>query len=706
MTIVEINKTAAVPTIKDDLAIARWRDIGPRAECYACDEIEECTTCGNDSGYHNPVAAGDFIFLQTKFTDQYNSDPENPQYGWYDGTANWFIKATIQFKSGPDIVLNAQPIISDAGVGFAGQSFQNLTLNASEILDAGSGECFRIKFETQKLAFDFEYTGVLGIGAIFPTGFIAEGALWIDGVNYYQYIGGSWLGLPGPIPNGTIVFTKKDGLFYELVAGVWTPYTPVKVPAAGPSCTTAWYEKALCEETVLIEGYHGSKDCKGSTYGIIETEYQYHPGYRDQYRVWASFECVGFPPEITKDEDDTLTKFVLRENWLMRSTRGWRKQIAEKVAHSFLAKNLFIEGNEYQNASAVEKKNDDGTEWWPEINVTRRNCESGNTCEDIVVYTPTNTHTCPDPSPADCEDVTILLNGDPYAIAAAGSIVDVIAATGPCDDARVSNSDDSYDVTVASGGDLEVPDSVITEVDGSTTANVPATQPYSCQWIAEDISFGEAAPAVIETLPGWEAVHDVTPFIPIAYVRPMPIGYATQFTDDDMYHAASKQMLEGKVPVIDMSNPNNLLTTNAFGNNRRFTNDLGGLTFDGSGGETPDYFIDHFTGLGYILDITAINYGANVSAADRAAVISGGSFAGFSGWRPAGAEEVTIFSYMNEVGSPGFLTGGPGLWPADIVTSSIDRLSGQMIALYKFSGFYGGGYATVTLPYAPVRNHY
>lgn len=42
-----------------------------------------------------------------------------------------------------------------------------------------------------------------------------------------------------------------------------------------------------------------------------------------------------------------------------------------------------------------------------------------------------------------------------------------------------------------------------------------------------------------------------------------------------------------------------LTSNNPFGNNIRFTNDMGGIVFDGSDGSTPDYVVDNATRLGW-----------------------------------------------------------------------------------------------------------
>lgn len=53
-----------------------------------------------------------------------------------------------------------------------------------------------------------------------------------------------------------------------------------------------------------------------------------------------------------------------------------------------------------------------------------------------------------------------------------------------CADATVKNSDNTYNVSVAAGATLTVPDSVITDGDG-TTVNLPATKPFTAKTLSQ-----------------------------------------------------------------------------------------------------------------------------------------------------------------------------------------------------------------------------
>jgi len=83
-----------------------------------------------------------------------------------------------------------------------------------------------------------------------------------------------------------------------------------------------------------------------------------------------------------------------------------------------------------------------------------------DTCGDVVIDS--------------CEQNVARINALPTSVKNC-----VIAAISDCADATVSNSDDTYTATVASGGTLELPDITVTDSDG-TTSSYPASKNYTC----------------------------------------------------------------------------------------------------------------------------------------------------------------------------------------------------------------------------------
>jgi hypothetical protein len=78
-----------------------------------------------------------------------------------------------------------------------------------------------------------------------------------------------------------------------------------------------------------------------------------------------------------------------------------------------------------------------------------------------------------------------------------------------------------------------------------------------------------------------------------------------------------------------------LLNNNAFGNKNRFTNSLGGATYDGSGGEIIGYTIDHLTRYGITITLTN-----TTSWGDALNIANSSNFGGFSDWRLPDCNEI------------------------------------------------------------------
>ena len=143
--------------------------------------------------------------------------------------------------------------------------------------------------------------------------------------------------------------------------------------------------------------------------------------------------------------------------------------------------------------------------------------------------------------------------------------------TASCADGNVQNTDLSYLATVASGGNLTLPDITFTDYDGSTSSvpavkNVTATQQSG-----------------------------------IAYNRPISSGQETSYRtgdDKDQRTEYTGPDIPEFYAILDYNSATSWLTlenNNAFGNKNRFTDEAGGQDYNN------DYAIDHHTGLGWYL---------------------------------------------------------------------------------------------------------
>jgi hypothetical protein len=130
-------------------------------------------------------------------------------------------------------------------------------------------------------------------------------------------------------------------------------------------------------------------------------------------------------------------------------------------------------------------------------------------------------------------------------------------------DARVSNSDDSYDVNVASGGDLELPDENIT-LNGGAFLTKPSVKD-------QDIELVDTADAPItpDSVVGNKIVVDTSAGCSSKGLMPLQSGQTTSYATND-----DGDLQRGR--LVDF---NTLPYNNGFGNTFRFTDELGGQTF-------------------------------------------------------------------------------------------------------------------------------
>lgn len=162
-----------------------------------------------------------------------------------------------------------------------------------------------------------------------------------------------------------------------------------------------------------------------------------------------------------------------------------------------------------------------------------------------------------------------------------------------CDDARVTNSNQSYDEDVASGGTLILPD-VNINANGNLLETIPSVENYDVTVLDQD----NAPTGTVETYLGNQIIRVSSASSGIAYNYPTPpITYASYQTGDAAWRVANGDFnypnQNGK--IARLVNFTTLAENNIHGNTERFTDPSGGQDFDPL---TSDRIIqDHYTGL-------------------------------------------------------------------------------------------------------------
>lgn len=239
-----------------------------------------------------------------------------------------------------------------------------------------------------------------------------------------------------------------------------------------------------------------------------------------------------------------------------------------------------------------------------------------------------------------------------------------LAPPSACDAASISNSDSSYNATVASGGALIIPDETIansdasfsvtkpskkdyvlpnisvTDTDGVVNPNYPSAKNYACTQISvlscTQLNAGLSKSQI-------NAINKRIPF---------RTGQSVSYlTGDDFYYNLGFG-----------TNFTTLPCNNTFGNTNRFTDSVGGQVYGAGNGSLPNYVIDHGTGLGWsLVGATTKDWATSLSEAESK------SENGFTDWRlPNISELMSICNYSlasaNILNYAPFSISGSGFW--------------------------------------------
>jgi len=243
-------------------------------------------------------------------------------------------------------------------------------------------------------------------------------------------------------------------------------------------------------------------------------------------------------------------------------------------------------------------------------------------------------------------------------------------------DARVSNSDDSYDVNVASGGDLELPDITVSNSDDSYSVSYPSVQDVELPDETINIVDENGNPLDSITFPVYTDPNiDISTYCPTPSSKgllPLKSGQTTSYVTND----------DGDLQRGRLTDFNTLPYNNGFGNTNRFTDELGGQTF------TNNIIIDWSTWdggtdvNGYIL---SINSDSNNTVQNWGTWMAGQPYTtgGFGNWYVVNVSELsTLMNYELTSTLDGYPFNNPTSTNGRFWTSTTNP-SNSAVALYK-----------------------
>lgn len=333
-----------------------------------------------------------------------------------------------------------------------------------------------------------------------------------------------------------------------------------------------------------------------------------------------------FPLKVTLDGTQTGTYNEATETWEVES------EPCEPIRVTFdnhlieeTSTDLNIDCSTYLNMAILSNNADVNGNWIEDgTNLGKPLFRYENDSNGELYYDGTRWHL----DLAPMVNIQATLGNEAYPWLATWSGVTVVEGTienycggGVCADATVENSDATYSNTVASGGNLGLPDITITKPDASTV-----TFPSVKNVDIRDYKSG------------------------IAYQRPSLTGQLTSYrTGDDGWNLANGvyDYTPPEYPTsfakldLDAVSPfTTLLHNNAFGNKNRFTDSIGGQTY------ANDYVIDHLTGLGYyrVIQGTSTTWDTNIDNAVASTLLS------FTDWRVCNFQEYDVIGDRSMVG--------------------------------------------------------
>lgn len=212
----------------DLLSISEYKDLPRKYPCLpddgtnGTDAQDFCQAgCNNEPLFQYVVEPTDVIRLQFRFPDLVNSDPSDPDYGWYNGNPQYFIRLEVLGMDGT--VLWNGPIsaisqsygvfLSDAG------PVQNVNISVTSLLNLlpPGTQCFFFRTLVVIAAIAYSTVNYMGTWDGDPP-YTVEGTIVVnmhpDHFGIWELQGGEWV-LIGVPQDGEVLYVADSGLFFE-----------------------------------------------------------------------------------------------------------------------------------------------------------------------------------------------------------------------------------------------------------------------------------------------------------------------------------------------------------------------------------------------------------------------------------------------------------------------------------------------------------
>lgn len=386
--------TVIIPNVKPTLAFQKdhtiRRRLPVRVECLGCQEevSDTCPECSNDIQAANYVTCEGALPLQFFFEDAFNNDPTNPVFGW----GQW-LKPTLISPNTSTLITDMADIATSWWVtSVDGQSIQTIILDMAKVCALiGEDKCFYLQIEIcRKNVACRRFVATCGdIGGIQPHPLVGTYFFDTTGLVLYIFQIGGWVAVI--VAANDCVWCKNSGVLYGYNGNTWVVVDPqnqqLTLGLCDKYCFTDVYKIVRCEDVICFESFFTKWDCIGYYYAAPDPEVTTEDGGYEPFSMrmclLGSIEKQSFSFEIetTEDGDKTIKK-TEREAARIRLWALSEFQ-AKKVANIFMGETWGIDGEMWEDNTAVEKNNDISHNWFPDITVTRQICEKSSfTCDE------------------------------------------------------------------------------------------------------------------------------------------------------------------------------------------------------------------------------------------------------------------------------------------------------------------------------------
>lgn len=279
--IVPIENPNLDSTAFDLRSVTERVDLPRKHECLADEEGDGISStqtnyacqngCGDESPFMWIAEPGDRIPLQFQVEDLINEDPQRPQFGWYEGEGDYFVRLQVLNAAGELVWQGpAADIASDYHVGFGSFGpYQNITVDVDKLLEQLPGIlCWSFRVEVISA---FTAPNSANADAL-PEGTPSEGFSYINfGLKQVlQYIAGQWVRI-GPDTDDELWYVANTATYYRWNGSNWTALVgiPEEAEPDVDYLFTMGYRLRKCNEKVIaFESNASGRDCAGFIHEI------------------------------------------------------------------------------------------------------------------------------------------------------------------------------------------------------------------------------------------------------------------------------------------------------------------------------------------------------------------------------------------------------------------------------------------------------